>query len=328
MSAILLVGGYGAVGSAAARALRTLHPEVPLLIAGRRLEPARQLAQELGHADALTIDLNRRDLALDPGLDVSVVAMFVKDSSLSGLAAARARSIPYLAMSEYAFDVAPVLLSWAQGAHLVPLALFGHHIGGLATLTALHHRRDLTEVTNIRIGAIFDADDIGSPAATADAELAALASPRPLIRDRGTWTWSTTETRPYTFQAADGTVHAGTPMSLLDTVSIGTYASNASFYVAVRSEGPTPRHEVVIDIEGFTADQAPVRRHVVISDAAHHVRLSGYGAALALTRLTGLDGRPSAPPGLHLPETLLDGAQTMRALRAFGTHLQVSSTPR
>jgi glutamyl-tRNA reductase len=47
MKKILIVGGYGAVGRVIAKQLASSLPN-PLVIAGRRLEPAQELAAELG----------------------------------------------------------------------------------------------------------------------------------------------------------------------------------------------------------------------------------------------------------------------------------------
>ncbi|NOK09255.1 saccharopine dehydrogenase, partial [Corallococcus exercitus] len=45
---VLLMGGYGVVGAQLAVLLRERHPDLPLLIAGRREAPAKELAGRLG----------------------------------------------------------------------------------------------------------------------------------------------------------------------------------------------------------------------------------------------------------------------------------------
>ena len=42
---VLILGGYGSVGSRTARALRRLHPELPLVIAGRDSAKAHALGE-------------------------------------------------------------------------------------------------------------------------------------------------------------------------------------------------------------------------------------------------------------------------------------------
>lgn len=319
-SAILLVGGYGAVGSHAARTLRALQPDVPLVIAGRRLGPAEALARALGNARAVTVDLARPDLGLDRDLALGAVAMFVKDAGLNGLGTATKREVPYLTISEYAFDIAPAVTRWVHSAGRVPMMLLGHHVGGLATLTALHYAREFAEVARIRIGAIFDENDLGTATAQADAAFAERASPYPLRLQAGCWTWEPGRDTGRLLRAADGTRHP-TRGYLLDVVSLAaaSEARDVAFDAATRpaaSDGG-PRHEVVIEIDGTRIDQADGPRCFAITDDAHHTRMSGHGAAIALAHIAGLGNARGAPPGLHLPETLLDPSATVSQLQAL-----------
>ncbi len=326
MPAVLLAGGYGAVGTHAARALRNLHPTVPLVIAGRRHEPAEKLARALGHARAAHVDLTRPDLGLPSDLKLGAVAMCVKDAGLNGLKTAADRGVPYLTISEYAFDIAPAIARWAHAAARVPMVLLGHHLGGLAILTALYYARQFADVSSIRVGAIFDENDLGTPTAQADAALAQRASPHPLRLDGGRWTWATDHDPARHLQAVDGVVHPSRGYSLLDVVSLAAAsgARNVAFDVAVRSARPDhqPSHEIVIDIDGTPVDHADTPRRFAIVDRAHHARLSGHGAALALTHAAGLGESAAAPPGLHLPETLIDPSDAVAHLRAAGVDVR------
>jgi hypothetical protein len=325
-SPVLLVGGYGAVGAHAARTLRALHPSLPLLIAGRRLERAETLARSLGNARAITVDLSRPDLGLDEHLAIDAVAMFVKDSGLNGLRTATRRAVPYMTMSEYAFDVAPVVARWAHAAGRIPMMLLGHHLGGLATLTALHYAQEFADVSSIRIGALFDENDLGTATAQADAALAQRVSPHPLRLQAGRWTWANERDTGSTLQAADGTPHPSHSYSLLDVVSIAaaSEARDVTFDVAIRATGADgqPRHEVIVEIDGTRIDQADGPRRFAITDDAHHARMSGQGAALALTHTAGLGNTRAAPPGLHLPETLLDPSATVAQLHALDVNVR------
>ena len=48
MQAIVILGGYGVVGSQIAHILRQSHPNLPLVLAGRNPQQAQQLVAELG----------------------------------------------------------------------------------------------------------------------------------------------------------------------------------------------------------------------------------------------------------------------------------------
>ena len=58
-TSILVAGGYGVVGRQLAMLIRQCHPNLPLIIAGRNLTKAEALADELGHASALQLDVEQ-----------------------------------------------------------------------------------------------------------------------------------------------------------------------------------------------------------------------------------------------------------------------------
>lgn len=72
---ILLMGGTGAIGRLTARALRSVYPDVPLLIGGRDLLKSRSAAGEIGRAEGVLIDTHADDLGLGDR-QISAVAIF------------------------------------------------------------------------------------------------------------------------------------------------------------------------------------------------------------------------------------------------------------
>jgi len=72
---VLIIGGSGFVGALAARILRKLHPDVPIAIGGRNLDKAQAVAGEIGNAEAVVVDLDRRDLGLSADKAFSTIAM-------------------------------------------------------------------------------------------------------------------------------------------------------------------------------------------------------------------------------------------------------------
>lgn len=72
---ILLMGGTGAIGRLSARALRAIHPDVPLLIGGRDMAGSRRVAGEIGQAEGIAIDPGADDLGVGDRR-ISAVAVF------------------------------------------------------------------------------------------------------------------------------------------------------------------------------------------------------------------------------------------------------------
>ena len=57
--AVLIVGGYGIVGRQIASILRQRHPKIPLVIAGRDFNKAKQFADTLGYAEGIAMDVTK-----------------------------------------------------------------------------------------------------------------------------------------------------------------------------------------------------------------------------------------------------------------------------
>ena len=74
---VLFAGGSGFVGRTAVRWFRERHPSVRVLVGGRNLQAASEIAQEVGAAEAVAIDLDKPRLGL--GDDVTVAAVVEKD---------------------------------------------------------------------------------------------------------------------------------------------------------------------------------------------------------------------------------------------------------
>mgnify|MGYP000645621301 CR=1 FL=1 len=69
MQRVLVIGGYGLVGSHFVRQLRTSRPNAALLLGGRSPEAGEALAAEIGGAQAILIDGDILIGASDPRKD-------------------------------------------------------------------------------------------------------------------------------------------------------------------------------------------------------------------------------------------------------------------
>lgn len=94
--AILLVGGYGVVGTELARLLHTQHPEIDVLLAGRNPHQGQALAAETG-ARLLTWDLT----GPAPDARVRAVVSLANDLGDAALSASLAASAPYVDITRW-----------------------------------------------------------------------------------------------------------------------------------------------------------------------------------------------------------------------------------
>ena len=190
---VLLIGGSGVVGQRAARALRRLQPDLPMVIAGRDAGKAQSVATEVGGpTTSLVVDLGRDDLGLPEGMPISAMAVLVKDVGMRSMRYAQTRGIAYVAFSDFAFDVAPAMGLFVREPKAAPILMLGHAFGGTATLAALHFARELREVASIEIVGVVGTDDTGGPAAQADFVRYYEGGHGALVLRDGDWVWSTT----------------------------------------------------------------------------------------------------------------------------------------
>ncbi|NEW45042.1 saccharopine dehydrogenase [Nocardia cyriacigeorgica] len=322
---VLLLGGSGQAGSDTAAHLRRWHPELPLTIAGRNPARAQRVADELGGATAITIDLTRRDLGLPAGEQYAAVVATVWDSRLNGLRFAQDHGAPYASLSSGMIDIAPEITAGTQRPAAAPVLMASHWAAGVITLVALEWAKEFDRVDTIRIGAILDENDAGGPAGLADLERWAEVTSAGYARRDGVFAWIGAAEAQVELHSLDGTAVTGQTVPILDVTSLGlaTGAPNVEFAFAVgesagsrRGEGPSV--EIRIDLEGLGRSGAPltINRHVVHLSGQRP--LTSLGLALGVERLLGLRG-DAVTPGIYTPEVLLDSAYVVEQLVDVGT---------
>lgn len=326
---VLIIGGSGVVGSRAAKTLRQLQPALPLTLGVRDLGRAQSLARELGGAETVRIDLERRDLGLPEDAAFSAVVVLLKDDTLNSMRYAQAKGLPYVSFSDFVFDIGPAVALSIQHPTRSPVLLLGHFLGGTVTLATLHFAREFRRVDAIEIGAVFDEEDVGGPAASGDMDRVTKDLPHPLLRKDGRFLWARGEDVHRDFVGVDGTQWRGRAFPLLDVVSLAaaTEARTVRLDFAVREAASRPQgqgisHEVIIEITGEREDGTTGRVRHELVDADVHSGLSARGVALAVERLLGLAGGPPVTPGLYHPEGLLHPAAVVERLKEFGTRIR------
>ncbi len=325
---VLIVGGSGTVGSLAASTLRQLYPELRLTIAGRNLSRAQEVAAALGNADAVVVDLERRDLGLPPDRAFSAVVPFVKDDVLHTLDFAQDRGIPYLSTSSGSFEMAPEVARYATRPDSAPILFASHWLAGVATLPTLVFARDLAQVDTIRLGAVLDELDMGGPAAASDYERLTSAMASTQVLQDGYWRWIKDEAATRRFKRTDGTVVEGSAYSPLDVAALaqvtGARSIRLDLYYGQSSHTARGEHfstELIVEIEGRDAAGKPMASRHEIVHPKGQAPVTAIGIATAVERLLGLDGAPAPKAGLYLMNSLLDPDRYLARLTELGAEV-------
>jgi hypothetical protein len=326
---VLIVGGSGFVGAQAARILRRLHPALPITIGGRDLAKASAVAKDIGHADAVKVDLERRDLGQDEGRAYSAVVMFVKDDTLNSMRYAQAHGLPYLSISTGVFEVGPEVGLYIHQPASAPILMDSTYLAGAAMLPALHYAREFKTLDAIHLMAVLDEQDIGGPAAFIDFERLTTAAPSVLVLQDGRWRWVNGAEATRTFTGVDGRELQGQAYSPLDVLGLAaaTDAKSIRFDLVVgeseaRRRGEPFSTEIIIELTGQKHDGTQGRARYEMVHPEGQAPVTALGVAVGVERLLGLAGGAPVPPGLYLPHTLIDPVYLIRRLEEFGTRIR------
>jgi hypothetical protein len=311
---ILLIGGSGTVGRWTARFLRAANPSVPLLIGGRDLARANEVASEIGNAEGVVLDLTQDDLGIGER-SVCAVALFFMDERIAGLRFAQSRGVPHISISPGIIELAPEVAAYIYSPNAAPVVLGTEWLVGATTIPTLEFAKEFGRVEDIVIGALLDEEDAGGPAAGADLERQTKTMPAALARRDGAYIWRVGDDAKARFRAVDGTEIEAEALSPNDVVALATAtgAPNVEFNLAIgmtssRRRGEPMSTEIIIELTGKDHAGQPLRtRHAVVHPEGQ-MPLTGLGVAMVLERLLGLDGKPAIPAGLYFPYQLLEPA--------------------
>ena len=321
---ILLVGGSGTVGRWTAKFLREAHPEVPLLIGGRDLEKAQQVAAELGGAEGVKINLRADNLGLG-ARPVSAVAVLFTDERVAGLRFAQSRGVSYISISPGINEMGPEVAAFIHAPTDAPVVMGTEWLVGATTIPTLEFAKAFSRLDEIVVGALLDEQDAAGPAAYADLERQTKTVPAALARRDGAFVWQVGDDAKTAFRAADGTVMPASAFSVYDVIGLATAtgAPNVRFSLALgvsstRRAGQAMSTEIIIELAGIGHDGLPLRtRHAVVHPEGQ-MPLTGLGVAMVLARLVGLDGNPPTPAGLYFPYQLLEPARYFERFKKIG----------
>ncbi len=324
---VLIIGGSGFVGAQTAQTLRKLYPNAPITIGGRDLKKAEAVAAKLGNADAVAIDLDRRDLGLDPGRRFSAIAMFVKDHTLNSMRYAQDTGAAYVGVSTGAYEMGPETALYAHRPDASVILMNSTWLAGAALLPALHFAKDFDRIDGVTISAVLDPRDMGGPAASADFARLLMAAPQSTYLEDGKWTWTTADDKKRVVRMSDGVELPATPYTPFDLLSLSasTTAKNLRFDLAVGQPDeslPDVVAEIIIEIDGEKNGKPHKARHV-LSHPQGQAPVTAAGIAVALERLAGLDGKDPPAPGLYFPDQLIAPEHLIARLKEFGMRIEV-----
>jgi hypothetical protein len=352
--AILLVGGYGVVGSQVAALVRRRHPELRLIVAGRSAEKAAKAAATIRAATGAVVDVSRPHPLGD--LRPRAVVSVVNDPGDHLLLDAVGAGVPLLDIARWTDRVRGAAALLGTQTLAAPVLLSSGWMAGIASAVAAGLARPLSAIEDIDISVLYSLKDKAGPDSAEYMDR--LATPfdvtvggrrarvRPLSdgrrvafpggRDAKVRRFDTPDQLTLPATTGARTVAARIAFDDAFTTSLLALLVRSGLWKLISGErftslrrkllynpGPGAGHEVVIDVLGRDDAGGRVARRASISDPLGQTHLTAAATVVQLERLLGLDGAP-APKGLVYPdsEPQLDAAAG--SLRALGITVTIA----
>jgi hypothetical protein len=268
---ILIIGGYGMVGSNLARLLRSVDSSIELVLSGRNPQNGEQLADELKNAETAYVNLEEGfDLSKLGNIDLIITAM--QDRSNISREIAISNGISCITVSELADQISPTTFLCLQKPIVAPIVFAGHWQAGLLTLAVKHLAAKFDHITRIEMAGLYDKKDRVGPEVANDVnDFIGQA----LIRRDGKWLSVPAKDNQREICLYNRSLAKGHPLSTLDVPSIAAFtnAANIRFDFAIgesigSSRGSEASHDLYIDMEGvlFTGKKTKLRKRKFSTD--------------------------------------------------------------
>ena len=321
---ILIAGGWGLVGGTIARLLRQAGHDVELVLAGRSPDAGVDLARRLD-ARAVRLDVADPGEALAAVGPVDLVIAALQDPDDTLLAAALTSGAGHIGIVRTVGDMATSAVIAASLARR-PALMLGHWQAGVMTLTALAAAQAFADVDRVEMAALYDyADPIGPMTASDSSGFVGQA----LIREEGHWRNVNAAEAGRSVERDGHPPFDAMPMGVLDTPALAarTGARHVRFDLGAgtsigSADGGPASHDLYIDLAGRDAKGAAMTRRTLVTDPAGQAHLTALGVLIGAERVLGLDGAAPPPAGLTFPEAVIDPAQAVARLRAFGVRIE------
>jgi saccharopine dehydrogenase-like NADP-dependent oxidoreductase len=355
-NSILIAGGYGVVGQQIAEVIRANNPELPIVIAGRNPEKGQALADSLGNASVLSLNMEQSNPLKN--LKVRAVLAAVNDPNDFLLIDAIQKGIPYLDITRWTERLREAV-EVAKKANLKAPVLFSSAwMAGVAAVVTRELTKDTKSINNIDISVLYSLKDKAGPNSTEYMDR--LATPFEVISNgESKQVYPYTDPKKITFPSgySANAYRFDTPdqFTLPKTTNARTVSARIAFDDAMSTwllvmltrsglwklvsgerfkslrrsilfnPGKGANHEIVIEAQGTDHAAKPVQLRATILAPKGQTHLTAVGAAIQLDRLLGLDGASAPSSSIVFPDTAPQTSYALSVLGASGIEVKIES---
>lgn len=318
---ILIVGGYGMVGSNIARLIRQADKNIELVLAGRNPQNGIPLAKELNHSETAYINLEE-GFELSDFKKIDLIISAVDDHSNILRETAILNGIACIAVSELADQISPTAFLGLHKTIVAPVVYAGHWQAGILTLMVKQQANKFSQIETIELAGLYDPKDSVGPLVAN--EVSGFVSDA-LIRKGGNWLSIQAKENPRTIDLYNHASAIGYPLSTLDVPSIAAFtgAKNIRFDFITgeslgTSKGLEASHDLYITMIGTLLSGEKRKLSTIVSGTKGNSHLTAVGVYLITEKILGLNGQSEQKiGGLYLPETIIITDHISKRLKEF-----------
>ncbi len=322
---ILIVGGYGQVGTNVARIIREADSTIELILAGRNPQKGELLAKELTSAETAYINLEE-GFTLAEFQKIDLIISALDDHSNILRETAILNGIACITVSELANQISTTAFLSLHKTISAPIVFAGHWQAGLLTLVVKELSSRFSRITRVETAGLYDEKD---PVGPLVAEEVTGFIGQALIRQDGNWLYVDSKENTRVLHLYDDSSVIGHPMSALDVPSIAAFtnAYDIRFDFAVgesigSNRGLTASHDLYIEMAGLSLSGERKKLRTIVSGPKGNSHLTAVGVYLIAEKILGLKGQSGQKTGgLYLPETMILSENIISRLSEFGIQI-------
>lgn len=333
--AILIVGGYGVVGSQVARLFRQRHPAIPILLGGRNPASASKLIDEIDNAEAIKLDVTVDKPLTTLDANPIVILNVVNDSDNTLLIDSINRSIAYIDVTRWTEKMREAIDCASTKNLQGPVVLSSGWMAGVTALIAAAASQRFSIINSIDIDILYGMGDKSGPNSIEYIDRMAVpfeivlegekqqrypfSDPKTVKFPSGykgkVYRFDTPDqmTLPTSLKAKSVSSRIGYDSALI-TGSLAFLIKSGVMKLLDRpifdgirrgllySSGEGASHEIVIEIIGTDSAGKPKVSVVSIVDPKGQTHLTALGAVIQLERVLALNDQQALTTDIHFPE--------------------------
>lgn len=319
----LIIGGYGTVGSYLISLLNQFIPDLPIIIAGRNLEKARNTAALYNNTIGVVVDTHRADLGLDTALELSGIAVLTNDLSTFPAKYAISKGIPYTSIATQLNHFAPKLALYLNNPN-GQLLIQDTSFAGVLISLGIYYSKYFLRVEQIRVASLMDENDLGGPASQADVDDFGIKE-YGLLLENSQWIVPRNGKEVHEYIAEDGFHFTATSFPGFDApeLACATDASSVRVDFAFgesqgRRSGNQPSIEIIYELDGIFPDGEAGSLKFQLTHPKGQAYLTAVGVAVGIESL--MLNNPHK--GMYLPSQEIDPERMMSRLVQSGALLK------